>query len=85
MRYKIVLPTICLLIIASSMLPVMSATRLRLMTYNVQHLMGSDDVVSVERVARVINDVRPDVVALQELDSMNEWRQSETLSKPVHH
>ena len=44
---------------------------LRLMTYNVRHLEGEDGIVSPERIAHIISAVRPDAVALQELDSVN--------------
>lgn len=42
--------------------------RLRLMTYNVHGCVGMDGKMSPERIARVIADHAPDVVALQELD-----------------
>jgi endonuclease/exonuclease/phosphatase family metal-dependent hydrolase len=42
--------------------------RLRLMTYNVHRCVGVDRRLDVERVAEVIADMKPDVVALQELD-----------------
>lgn len=42
--------------------------RLRLMTYNVHRCVGVDKRLDVERVAAVIADSRPDIVALQELD-----------------
>jgi endonuclease/exonuclease/phosphatase family metal-dependent hydrolase len=42
--------------------------RLRLMTYNVHRCVGVDRRLDVERVAEVIADMQPDVVALQELD-----------------
>ncbi len=42
----------------------------RLMSYNVRNCMGLDGEISYDRVARVINDAAPDVVAVQELDSM---------------
>jgi endonuclease/exonuclease/phosphatase family metal-dependent hydrolase len=41
---------------------------LRVMTYNVHSCVGMDGKIDVERIARVIARVRPDVVALQELD-----------------
>lgn len=47
-----------------------SQAELRLMSYNVRNCRGLDDSVSYERVARIINDAAPDIVALQELDSM---------------
>jgi endonuclease/exonuclease/phosphatase family metal-dependent hydrolase len=42
--------------------------KLRLMTYNVHRCVGVDKQLDVERVAAVIADARPDIVALQELD-----------------
>lgn len=42
--------------------------KLRLMTYNVHRCVGVDRDLNVERVAAVIADSRPDIVALQELD-----------------
>jgi len=41
---------------------------LRVMTYNVHRCVGADRRLDVERVAEVIADARPDIVALQELD-----------------
>lgn len=43
---------------------------LHAMTYNVRHCAGMDLVVDYDRTAEVIRQVQPDVVALQELDSM---------------
>ena len=43
---------------------------LRLMCYNVRNCKGADGEVSYERVADVIKRCAPDVVAVQELDSM---------------
>ena len=42
--------------------------RLRLMTYNTHGCGGMDGRVSPRRIARVIGEHRPDIVALQELD-----------------
>lgn len=42
--------------------------RFRLMTYNVHRCQGLDGRTSPERIAKVIADAEPDVVALQELD-----------------
>ncbi len=41
---------------------------LKLLSYNVCHGCGLDMVVDVSRAAAVINELRPDFVALQELD-----------------
>jgi endonuclease/exonuclease/phosphatase family metal-dependent hydrolase len=42
--------------------------RLRLLTYNIHHAEGVDGKLDLERIARVIRSVDPDVVALQEVD-----------------
>lgn len=43
---------------------------LRLMTYNIKNGCGMDNVCSYQRIADVINRAAPDVVALQEVDSV---------------
>src|SRR5215471_8946587 len=40
----------------------------RVLTYNIHHGEGSDDVFDLPRIARVISDAKPDLVALQEVD-----------------
>jgi endonuclease/exonuclease/phosphatase family metal-dependent hydrolase len=45
------------------------APTLRVLAYNIRHGEGIDRRVDLERVARVINRIRPDVVTLQEVDS----------------
>jgi endonuclease/exonuclease/phosphatase family metal-dependent hydrolase len=47
---------------------VRSEPRLRLMTYNTHGCSGMDGRVSPRRIARVIGEHKPDIVALQELD-----------------
>ena len=42
---------------------------LRLMSYNIRHGAGMDDVIDLNRQAGVIRDAQPDVVGLQEVDS----------------
>ncbi len=42
--------------------------RLRLLTYNIHHGEGIDGKLDLERIARVIRSVEPDIVALQEVD-----------------
>lgn len=51
-------------------LPVQAQHTLRLMTYNIKNANGMDDVCNFQRVANVINNASPDVVAIQEVDSM---------------
>lgn len=42
---------------------------LRVLTYNTHHGEGTDGVLDLERIARVITDATPDLVALQEIDN----------------
>lgn len=42
---------------------------LRAMTYNIHSCVGMDKAVNPERIARVVSEASPDVVALQEVDS----------------
>ena len=43
---------------------------LRIMSYNIRNGRGMDDVTDFRRTAAVINKVCPDVVAVQEIDSV---------------
>ena len=47
-----------------------SSKDLRVMCYNVRNCKGMDLKLDYDRCAKVINRVKPDVVAVQELDSM---------------
>lgn len=49
---------------------VQAQNTLKLMTYNIKNANGMDDVCNFQRVANVINNASPDVVAIQEVDSM---------------
>lgn len=51
-------------------LAVLGQDTLKVMTYNVRHRAGMDLVLDYDRTAAVIARQQPDVVALQELDSM---------------
>ncbi len=42
--------------------------RLRVLSYNIHHAEGIDRKLDLERIARVIRSVEPDLVALQEVD-----------------
>lgn len=48
-----------------------SAQKVRVMSYNVRNGSGVDGVKDITRCTDIINDARPDVVAVQELDSMS--------------
>ena len=43
---------------------------LKIMTYNIRHGAGMDDVVDLDRQANVIRNATPDIVGLQEVDSV---------------
>lgn len=51
---------------------------LRIMSYNVRNGVGTDGIKNYARIAKVINEYAPDVVAVQELDSAT--RRSEGLN-----
>ena len=44
------------------------ARTIRVMSYNVHRCVGTDRVLSPERIAQVIAACKPDIVSLQELD-----------------
>jgi endonuclease/exonuclease/phosphatase family metal-dependent hydrolase len=46
-----------------------SPFRVKVLCYNIHHGRGADDKVDIERIAKVIQAVDPDLVALQEVDS----------------
>ena len=43
---------------------------IRLMSYNIRNARGMDNVTDYQRVADVINSIKPDIIAIQELDSV---------------
>ncbi|MCZ6856605.1 MAG: endonuclease/exonuclease/phosphatase family protein [Gemmatimonadetes bacterium] len=49
--------------------PPQQSTTVRILAYNIRHGAGMDDVVDLERAARVIRRINPDLVALQEIDN----------------
>ncbi|MBE0598359.1 MAG: endonuclease/exonuclease/phosphatase family protein [Desulfuromonadales bacterium] len=56
-------------------------TTIRVMTYNVQHCRGGDGCVDLGRIAEVIAEGAPDLVALQEIDAGSDDDQLATLAK----
>ena len=53
-----------------STLPYALCVSLRAMTYNVHNAVGEDGVRDCGRIGAIIRDIAPDVVAIQEVDSM---------------
>ena len=55
---------------------------IRVMSYNIQNGKGMDNVTDYQRIADLITNLAPDVVALQELDSVtNRSKQVDVLSR----
>ncbi|HEX5218386.1 MAG TPA: endonuclease/exonuclease/phosphatase family protein [Verrucomicrobiae bacterium] len=52
--------------------PVAAAEKIRVMTYNIRHGRGLDNQVNLERIAKLIKEEGPDIVALQEVDKGTE-------------
>ena len=46
-----------------------SPVTLRILTYNIHHGAGNDEVLDLERIARLIRSLDPHLVALQEVDN----------------
>lgn len=59
----------CLLLSCQTVYSQDNIISLRIMSYNIRHGAGMDDVIDLDRQANVINDAMPDVVGLQEVDS----------------
>ena len=59
--------TLCLVALSMG---IGSAQKMRVMSYNVRNCLGMDNVFDFDRTATVLKEAKPDVVALQELDSM---------------
>ncbi len=64
--------------------PSLQSKNIRVMSYNIHHGRGSDDKVDLDRIAKLINDWNPDLVALQEVDNAtsrsNFMNQTDTLA-----
>ncbi len=55
--------------------------RLRVLSYNVHHGAGVDGKLDLERVAKVVRSVKPDLVALQEVDQ--KVRRTNSVDQPA--
>lgn len=53
----------------------------RVLSYNIHHAEGIDGKLDVARIARVIKDCQPDLVALQEVDKLVE--RTESIDQPT--
>ena len=60
----------CIICLLAMALSAHSQDYLKLMSYNIRNAKGMDGVCNYQRIANVINNEAPDVVAVQETDSM---------------
>lgn len=78
MRCTILLAVACCAFEASA--PAAEPFRLRVLSYNIHHGEGIDGVLDLKRIAKVIESVEPDLVALQEVD--RNTRRTEKVDQP---
>jgi endonuclease/exonuclease/phosphatase family metal-dependent hydrolase len=90
MKYKVTIPIICfafIAVLACFKFAVKAedperSVFLRVMTYNIRNGQGMDDQTDYDRTAAVIADMHPDVIALQEVDSVtNRSQQADVLQE----
>ena len=62
-----------------------SAKKVRVMSYNVHNCIGDDGIKSFKRCADIILDAQPDVVAIQEVDSMSRRNNCYVLGEMAKH
>lgn len=67
---KRLLSALLLIVSVSAFAQDKGKNKLRIMSYNVHNGVGIDNVTSYQRIADLFNEYKPDVVALQELDSV---------------
>ena len=72
MKTKIFFLLLCLASFWGSIESSAQSSHLRIMSYNVRNCLGMDSVLDYQRVADVIRTADPDLVGLQELDSMTQ-------------
>jgi endonuclease/exonuclease/phosphatase family metal-dependent hydrolase len=68
MRRSHIAGVIAGLLVGAATIAGQSAADIRVVSYNIKHGRGNDDVVNLERTAAVLQRLRPDIVGLQEVD-----------------
>ncbi|MDD4778180.1 MAG: SGNH/GDSL hydrolase family protein [Fermentimonas sp.] len=68
--YSLIAPLIVLDAEYEWAVPIQGAQSARLMSYNIRNARGMDEVIDYQRIADVINKVNPDIIAIQEIDSV---------------
>ncbi len=61
-------PIVCTFFTGTSSLQATEPANLRLVAYNIKHGRGMDSRVDLKRIASVLRKLKPDLVALQEID-----------------
>ncbi|MDD3511595.1 MAG: endonuclease/exonuclease/phosphatase family protein, partial [Fermentimonas sp.] len=56
--------------VSAQVIHVQEENSIRLMSYNIRNARGLDEMTDYQRIADVINSVAPDIIAVQELDSV---------------
>ncbi|MBA61849.1 MAG: endonuclease [Planctomycetaceae bacterium] len=67
-RIRIALFTVSLIASALTLTDCVANETIRVLCYNIHYGQGTDGMYDIERLAKVINQSRPDFVALQEVD-----------------
>ena len=70
MKYRFSFFICCLLSACMAVCAQSEVITLHVMTYNIRHGAGLDEVVDLDRQAKIIQDAGPDIVGLQEVDSI---------------
>lgn len=60
--------SLILLLLTAPGLSWAATTTLRVLTYNIHHGEGTDGVIDLDRLAKIIDSTQPELVALQEID-----------------
>lgn len=69
-KYLLLIPVLFLTVLAAVASAPRSEAPLRLMSYNIHNGIGMDGITDYSRIAFVIDSLNPDVVAVQEVDSV---------------
>jgi len=70
-KNKFIISGICLLFIMITVLSGGEMGKMKIMTYNIRHAYGADKVQDLNRVVKVISEISPDVLILNEVDEGN--------------
>jgi endonuclease/exonuclease/phosphatase family metal-dependent hydrolase len=81
MKSNLTILTTCLALLISVVAAAEEPFRLRVLSYNIHHAEGVDRKLDLERIAGVILSVKPDLVAVQEVDKNVE--RSQVVDQPA--